>query len=83
MELLCQPNGRICSLYDEAIDLGALGRLSIRRASYVEPNTNGEWFVDLVPVHGPRLGPYSRRSAALAAEQAWLETHRVGSLSSP
>jgi hypothetical protein len=79
MELLCQPNGRVRSLYNEAIDLAALGRLSIRRASFVEPNAAGAWFVYLAPVHGPRLGPYSRRSAALAAEQAWLENHRLDS----
>jgi hypothetical protein len=79
MELLCRPDGQVRSLYNEAIDLAALGRLSIRRASYVEPDSAGEWFVDLAPVHGPRLGPYSRRSAALVDEQAWLENHRLDS----
>ncbi|HEY1599905.1 MAG TPA: hypothetical protein VGG64_09905 [Pirellulales bacterium] len=79
MELLCRPDGQVRSLYDELIDLAALGRLSIRRASYVEPDVAGKWSVDLSPAAGPRLGPYSRRSAALAAEQAWLETHRLGS----
>ncbi len=59
-------------LYDEAIDLAALGRLSITRASHVEPDDAGQWFADLAPVSGPRLGPFDRRSEALEAERAWL-----------
>ncbi len=50
------------------------GQLSICRASHVEPTENGQWLVDLAPVRGPLLAPFSTRSAALAAENAWLET---------
>jgi hypothetical protein len=74
MRLLIDPHGTVRCVYGEAIDLAALGSLAIRRASHVEPDRDGCWWVDLTPVGGPRLGPFNRRSQALAAEQAWLET---------
>ena len=78
MELVCMPDGRICAVYAEAIVLAELGRLSIRRASHVEPDADGYWFADLEPVHGPRLGPFSLRSEALSAEVAWLTRELPG-----
>ena len=33
------------------------------------------WLADLSPVNGPVLGPFDRRSEALAAELAWLEAN--------
>ena len=36
--------------------------------------TNRGMRADLALVCGPRLGPFDRRSQALAAEQAWLES---------
>ena len=56
----------------EAIILSALGRVQIKRGSHVEPDEDGRWFADLAVVHGPRLGPFDRRSDALKAEVAWL-----------
>jgi hypothetical protein len=73
MELIVARDGTGHCLYDEAIDLAALGRLSITRASDVEPDDQGRWFADLAPISGPRLGPFGLRSQALAAEQTWLE----------
>ncbi len=75
MQLLIQPAGTIRTLYDETLDLRSLGSLTINRGSYVEPNHAGQWFVDLAPVQGPQLGPFTRRSAALAAEVNWLQKH--------
>jgi hypothetical protein len=57
------------------IDLAAMGRPVITRASHVEPDASGRWLADLSPVGGPLLGPFARRSEALAAESAWLEYH--------
>jgi hypothetical protein len=74
MQLRIDSQGQVTCVYDEVIDLTALGRLTIRRASSVEPDDTGRWWADLAPVGGPRLGPFFLRSKALAAERAWLET---------
>ena len=80
MDLYIDPTGLSSCLYDEAISLSALGKLTIRRASHVEPDQDGQWWADLSPSCGPTLGPYPTRSGALQAESAWLTdnvfTHR-------
>jgi len=73
MRLVIDRCGRVRAVYDEALDLAALGRMDISRASFVEPGADGRWYADLAPVLGPLLGPFDRRSAALEAEHAWLE----------
>ena len=75
MELVVQPDGGVRCVYDEAVDLMALGQVQITRGSHVEPDDDGHWFADLAPVCGPQLGPFSQRSEALAAERDWLITH--------
>jgi hypothetical protein len=75
MVLVVAPDGGVRAVYDERIDLRALGRPTIARASHVEPDTQGRWLADLGPVGGPVLGPFAHRSEALDAERAWLETH--------
>jgi hypothetical protein len=75
MQMVIEASGQVRCIYDEAIDLNALGQLSIVRASYVEPQVGCRWLVDLAPVRGPQLGPFGRRSDALAAEVAWLLCH--------
>jgi hypothetical protein len=73
MRLLIDPQGVIQTVYGEEIDLGALGQLTIRRASHVEPDDTGRWWVDFSPIGGPRLGPYNTRSQALKAEQEHVD----------
>ena len=75
MQLLVMPDGRVRGLYDETIELGAIGRVTITRGSQVEPTAEGAWIADLAPVAGPLLGPFPHRSLALAAERDWLEAH--------
>jgi hypothetical protein len=75
MQITISPQGGLRCVYTETIDLAQLGQLSISRGSYVEPDATGHWFADLAPVDGPRLGPFQRRSDALAAESQWLEQH--------
>ncbi len=75
MTLVIEPGGTVRTVYSEVIDLTALGQADIRRASHVEPDAGGRWWADLSPVGGPRLGPFRRRSDALAAEASWLESH--------
>jgi hypothetical protein len=78
MQLLIGPAGQVRCLYDETIDLRTLGSLEIRRASQVEPDAQGQWWADLAPVQGPKLGPFAQRGEALKAERAWLEEHWPG-----
>ena len=75
MQLVIQPHGDVRCVYGEAIDLPVLGQVRITRGSHVEPDDTGHWIADLAPSRGPRLGPYARRSDALAAERQWLEAH--------
>jgi hypothetical protein len=75
MDLVVAPDGTVKAIYDETLDLTLLGRLSIRRASHVEPTPEGRWQADLSLVSGPVLGPFHRRSEALEAEHVWLEEH--------
>jgi hypothetical protein len=75
MQLIITPAGTLRCLYDEALDLHRLGRLTISRGSQVEPDPQGQWHADLSPVGGPVLGPFPQRSEALAAERAWLEAN--------
>ena len=75
MQLLIQPDGTVRCVYGEEISLGEIGRLNIRRGSHVEPTADGQWTATMKPAGGPVLGPYSCRSAALAAERRWLETN--------
>jgi hypothetical protein len=77
MDLVIDPAGQVRCLYGEAIPLASLGVMSIRRASHVEPDDQGRWRADLAPAGGPVLGPYVRRSEALAAEERWLLEHRL------
>ena len=75
MTLVIDHGGQVRCLYAEGIDLATLGSVTINRASHVEPDGDGLWWADLCPVHGPKLGPFYRRSQALEAEAAWLEMH--------
>jgi hypothetical protein len=80
MTLVVDDSGVVRCVYDEALDLAALGRPTITRASNVEPDPAGRWTADLAPVGGPVLGPFPRRSEALAAERAWLDAQLLQAL---
>jgi hypothetical protein len=75
MELYITTSGQVRALYDEQLDWTVLGAVRITRAAQVEPDRSGRWRVDLSAVGGPQLGPFAVRSAALAAERAWLARH--------
>jgi len=75
MHLVVAPDGTTRAIYSEMIDLAAIGRPTIARASHVEPDRDGRWHADLRPMLGPVLGPFGRRSEALEAELAWLEAN--------
>ncbi len=73
MDLIVAPSGCIRHIYNDHFDLTELGRVTISRASFVEPDSSGQWLADLSPVGGPILGPFLKRTAALTAEVEWLE----------
>lgn len=72
IELVIDRQGLIRMLYADDFPPHTLGTLTISRASYVEPDQTGQWWADLAPVGGPKLGPHPLRAHALSAEQAWL-----------
>jgi hypothetical protein len=78
MELDVDAGGSVRCIYDEALDLRALGKLQITRASHVEPDTDGYWWADMGPSGGAVLGPFRSRSEALRVEREWLASCRVG-----
>jgi hypothetical protein len=75
MTITVATDGTMRMLYAESFPLSDFGRVTIRRASHVEPTDDGQWMADMQPVNGPQLGPFATRSAALAAEVAWLESN--------
>jgi hypothetical protein len=81
MMLIIDPGGQGRCIYSEAIDLAALGAVQIRRASHVEPDAAGQWWADLAPAGGPKLGPFPLRSEALDAEVRWLDAQLAAGLS--
>ena len=75
MQLVVLQGGDVQCVYAESLPVQSLGSVCIRRASHVEPTSEGEWTADLTPVNGPVLGPFSDRSLALEAELGWLLEH--------
>ena len=75
MEIIITSRGHARCIYAEDIDLTPLGEVDVVRASHVNPDASGRWWTDLSPVIGPKLGPFTLRSEALAAEVSWLRQH--------
>jgi hypothetical protein len=83
MDLFIDNKGLVRCIYDESINLAALGSIDISRASHVEPTPDGQWTADMSPVAGPLLGPFAVRSEALAAERGWLERNWLPAANTP
>ncbi|MBL8793142.1 MAG: hypothetical protein JNM56_04500 [Planctomycetia bacterium] len=75
MGLLITPDGQVEGIYDERWPLDALGQTTIRRQSHVDWHDGAWWALVLYPDSHryERLGPFARRSEALAAEIHWIE----------
>jgi hypothetical protein len=77
MQLVISSDGTVRCVYGQEIDLSILGTVSTQRGSHVEVDDQNQWWADLAPVNGPRLGPFpfGCRDQALDAERHWLEAH--------
>ena len=75
MDLVITPIGTATAIYAETVDLRTLGPITITRASHVEPDADGQWLAHIID--GPVLGPFAKRSDALAAEVDWLTQNRL------
>lgn len=75
------PDGRLRYIHDDTIAEAcrALGDTVVKRASFVEPDDNGGWSVDLAPVNGPYVPGFESRYEALHFETCWLR-ERLGQL---
>jgi len=72
MKLFIDENGVIQLIYTDNIDLSEWGDVKIQRASHVEPDENGLWYVDLTPVGGIIHHGFKKRQEALDFEVQWL-----------
>lgn len=71
-------SGNLKFIWDDALlPVFESGKGTIRRASCVEPTSEGTWTADLAP-SGPLLGPFKTRKEALNAEVAWLKENVIG-----
>jgi len=77
MILSITPKGDIRGIYTDDFPWLELGKTLVQRASHVEPDHLGLWWADLSMSGGPKIGPFARRSDAIAAEVAWLERNRL------
>jgi hypothetical protein len=72
-KVIIGKDGSMRFIYDDdMLSFADQGEVTIRRASHVEPDDNGEWVADMSPVGGPQLGPFKKRTDALAKEVDWL-----------
>lgn len=78
MDVVIDPAGVVRFVFDDALaPLLEQGRATVKRASHVEPATDGQgaccgWSADLSPSGGPVLGPFPTRGQAVAAETEWI-----------
>lgn len=79
MQVRVDGQGKVRFIYDEKLieRFKDKGKVSIKRASYVEPNEDGSWYVDLGPVKGPRVEGFKTRSDALAYEVEYLNVNGI------
>ena len=77
MILSIDTQGQVRGIYTDGFPWRELGKPLVQRASLVEPDLLGLWWADLSLSNGPKIGPFARRTDAIAAEIAWLEKHRL------
>jgi hypothetical protein len=78
--IVVRPNGLIEFIYDDDLKgfIDQQSEKKLFRASHVEPDDKGNWWADLSPIDGPKLGPFNTRQAALNAEVEWIQKNYLG-----
>ncbi len=66
-------NGRIQYIYNEDLNINNIGKVDIKRASRVEPDKDGKWYVDLSLIGGKKINGFNKRSEAIKYEIDWIE----------
>jgi hypothetical protein len=75
--MLTISGGEARAIYNDGMApyVQSMDGMTMERATYVEPDFGGYWYVDLSRFgHEPEMG-FKTRSAALSWEKAWLENH--------
>lgn len=71
--ILIKPNGEIVLIYDDEICTKISAATLTQRASHVEPLLDEPgWSVDLTPVGGAVIKPFSTRTEALKYEKDYI-----------
>ena len=77
MKVKIDKCGNISFLYsDDYFKFANAGKVTIKRASNVEPTKDNKWIVDLKPLKiNKKLGPFKTRKEALDKERIYIEKH--------
>jgi hypothetical protein len=70
-----EPDGTVVTVYTDTVDLRVVGHIQAVRASVVEWDESCQVWTARILATGERLGPFTTRAAAVAAERAVLATH--------
>lgn len=65
-------NGDIIFIHEDNHTCSSLGKLSIYRASNVEPTEDACWVADMKPLGGPKLPETELRSQSIELEREWI-----------
>lgn len=71
MRVLIDKQGVLQFVYQEEVDLSSLGKHMICRASQVEPDADGTWYVAIIG--GITKRGFTSRSSALRWEKDYVE----------
>jgi hypothetical protein len=76
-----RADGKAEFIYDDDLKgiIDSSDEKKVFRASHVEPDGTGQWWADLSPIKGPKLGPFTLRAEALQAEVDWIKLNYLGS----
>ena len=77
MKIKIDKKGNISFVYrDDYLKFKNAGKITIKRASNVEPTADNKWMVDFKPLGiKKKIGPFKTRKEALEKEHIYIEKH--------